>query len=396
MFDGDLAQWLQTHNVRQQKQGEACGPFKAMNTGKIYTAIGLMSGTSMDGIDAALIKTDGEDVVEFGPSLTVPFEDEFKDRLRRILGPAGRAAPGADDLERYLTIMHADAVNSLLSRAELEAADIDVVGFHGHTVHHDPKNGITIQLGEGGLLADWLGIPVVSDFRSRDVNAGGEGAPLVPIFHAALLKSAPDVKLPAAVLNIGGVSNVTWVGDGDDGLLAFDTGPGNAPLNEWVLGHTGADLDRDGVLAQAGAVNEEVLKAALAHDYFDRKPPKSLDRQEFCRDCAEGLGLEDGAATITAFIAGASVRAAEHFPKPVNTWIVTGGGRLNPVLMKHLREATHADVRTADGIGWDGDAMEAQAFAYLAVRAERWLPITFPTTTGVSEPMSGGNLHQPS
>jgi len=367
----------------------------AMNTDKIYTAIGLMSGTSLDGIDAALIKTDGENVVEFGPSLTVPFEDEFKDRLRRILGPAGRAAPGADDVERYLTILHADAVNTLLGRADLEADDIDLVGFHGHTVYHDPRNGITVQLGEGALLADWLGIPVVSDFRSRDVNSGGEGAPLVPVFHAALLKSAPDIKLPAAVLNIGGVSNVTWVGEDGD-LLAFDTGPGNAPLNEWVRDHTDADLDRDGALAAAGTVNEELLTAALAHDYFDRKPPKSIDRQEFCQDCAQDLGLEDGAATITAFIAQASARAAEHFPKSVNTWIVTGGGRLNPVLMTRLREAAGVDVRTADGIGWDGDALEAQAFAYLAVRSERWLPITFPTTTGVEEPMSGGNLHQPS
>ncbi|HEY9081107.1 anhydro-N-acetylmuramic acid kinase [Magnetovibrio sp.] len=367
-----------------------------MNTAKIYTAVGLMSGTSMDGIDVALIITDGEDVVEFGPSLTVPYEDEFKDRLRRVLGPAGRAAPGAKDVERNLTILHAEAVKRLLSRANLEAEDIDVVGFHGHTVHHDPKNAITVQLGEGSLLADWLGIPVVSDFRSRDVNAGGEGAPLVPVFHAALLKSAPDIELPAAVLNIGGVSNVTWVGDRDGGLIAFDTGPGNAPLNEWVLRHTGADLDKDGTLAAAGTVNEEVLAAALAHEFFDRKPPKSLDRQEFCHDCAEGLGLEDGAATITAFIARASARAAEHFPEPATTWIVTGGGRLNPVLMKHLREATGADVRSADGVGWDGDAMEAQAFAYLAVRAQRWLPITFPATTGVSEPMSGGQLHQPS
>jgi len=366
-----------------------------MNQAKIYTAIGLMSGTSLDGIDVALIKTDGEELVEFGPSMTVEYDAEFKGRLRRILGPAGRAAPGADDVERRLTLRHADAVQAFLDREDLDAGDIDVIGFHGHTVHHDPHNGVTIQLGDGELLADWLQIPVVSDFRSRDVSSGGEGAPLVPVFHRALLKSTPNVKMPAAVLNIGGVANVTWVGEGEDDLLAFDTGPGNAPLNDWVRGHTEEDLDRDGAYATAGIVNEDVLRVALSHDFFDRKPPKSLDRQEFCRDCAKDLSLEDGAATISAFIAQASARAMEHFPRPANTWIVTGGGRLNPVLMKTLRDATGADVRSADGVGWDGDALEAQAFAYLAVRSERWLPITFPTTTGVSEPLTGGTKNHP-
>jgi len=367
-----------------------------MNEGKIYTAIGLMSGTSMDGIDAALIRTNGENFLEFGPSYTVPYETEFRDRLRRIIGPAGRAAPGVNDIERYLTILHADAVNGLLNRAGLVAADIDVIGFHGHTVHHDPANAITVQVGGGQLLADWLGIQVVNDFRARDVNSGGEGAPLVPIFHSALLKSVGDLNLPAAILNIGGVSNVTWVGEGDDGFMAFDSGPGNARLNDWVRAHTGADLDQDGAHAAAGRVDEAVLAELLAHEYFDRKPPKSLDRQDFCQDCTQDMNLEDGAATITAFIAQASARAAEHFPKPVKTWIVTGGGRLNPVLMKRLRDATSADVRTADGMGWDGDALEAQAFAYLAVRSIRWLPITFPLTTGVVEPMTGGTLYHPS
>jgi len=366
-----------------------------MKTGKIYTAIGLMSGTSMDGIDAALIKTDGEDVIEFGASITVPYEDDFKDRLRRIIGPAGRTAPGADAAERYLTILHADAVNALLDRAGLDAGDIDVVGFHGHTVYHDAKNGVTVQLGEGPLLANWLGIPVVSDFRSRDVNSGGQGAPLVPVFHSALLKNVADVHFPAAVLNIGGVSNVTWVSADGEQVVAFDTGPGNAPLNEWVRQHTNADMDRDGLLAAAGRVHDDALATVRAHEFFDRKPPKSLDRQEFCQKCAEGLSLEDGAATITAFIAQASARAAEHFPEPAKTWIVTGGGRLNPVLMAALRAAIDADVRTADGVGWDGDALEAQAFAYLAVRADLWLPITFPGTTGVAEPMSGGTISHP-
>jgi len=367
-----------------------------MTPKKSYTAIGLMSGTSLDGIDVALIKTDGEDFIEFGPSMTVPYLPDFKDRLRRILGPAGRTVPGADRVERRLTLFHADAVQAFMERKKLNAADIDVIGFHGHTVHHDPKNRITIQLGDGDLLADWLRIPVVSDFRSRDVNSGGEGAPLVPVFHKALIKSAQDIALPAAVFNIGGVANVTWVGGDDEDLVAFDTGPGNAPLNDWVRGYISDDLDRDGALAAKGTVNDAVVEKIMDHEYFDRLPPKSLDRQAFCRDCVQGMSLEDGAATITALIARSVARAAKHFPRPTNTWIVTGGGRLNPVLMQMLREETGADVRTADGMGWDGDALEAQAFAYLAVRSKRWLPITFPSTTGVSEPLSGGTMSHPS
>ena len=365
-----------------------------MNEGRIFTAIGLMSGTSMDGIDAALIKTDGKNVIECGPALTVPYDDAFKDRLRRVLGPAGRTAPGAVDVERQLTLLHADAVKSLLGRAGLAAADIDIVGFHGHTVHHDPKNRVTVQLGDGQMLADWLGVAVACDFRSRDVAAGGEGAPLVPVFHAALVRAHADLPTPAAVLNIGGVANVTWVSEHE--VLAFDTGPGNAPLNDWMRGHTGADMDRGGAVAANGEVNEPILAAQLAHDYFTRTPPKSIDRQELCRDCAQGLSVEDGAATLSALVARAAARATEHFPEPAKLWIVTGGGRHNPVIMKDLRDALNTDVRTADGVGWDGDAMEAQAFAYLAVRTERWLPISFPTTTGAPEPLSGGVVFHPS
>jgi len=366
-----------------------------MNNDKIFTAIGLMSGTSMDGIDAALIKTDGQDVIEFGPSLTMPYDDAFKDSLRRVLGPLGRAAPGIADVERYLTILHADAVFKLLAQAELDAADIDIVGFHGHTIHHDPKNAITVQLGEGALLADWLGIAVASDFRSRDVARGGQGAPLVPVFHAALVRANAEVKRPAAVLNLGGVANVTWVGEGDEDIVAFDTGPGNAPLNDWLRGYNGEDMDRGGALAAKGQVDAAVLAKLLDVEYFDQSPPKSLDRQDFAKaDCA-GLGPEDGAATITAFIAHAVGRARAFFPRPAETWAVTGGGRLNPVLMANLRDVLGVDVRSTDGLGWDGDALEAQAFAYLAVRAERWLPITFPTTTGAPEPLSGGTKSHP-
>jgi anhydro-N-acetylmuramic acid kinase len=218
---------------------------------------------------------------------------------------------------------------------------------------------------------------------------------LVPVFHAALVRAHPDLPTPAAVLNIGGVANVTWVGEAEGQLLAFDTGPGNAPLNDWLHRHTGQDMDFGGTVASQGQVDTGILARLAAHPYFDRQPPKSLDRQEFGQDLVAGLGLADGAATLSAFIARAVLRGSEHFPRPAQVWIVTGGGRHNPTLMRNLSETLQVDVRRADAVGWDGDAMEAQAFAYLAVRAELGLAISFPTTTNAPEPMSGGRLHTP-
>ncbi|PCI41814.1 MAG: anhydro-N-acetylmuramic acid kinase [Rhodospirillaceae bacterium] len=351
---------------------------------KIYTAIGLMSGTSLDGIDVALLKTNGSDYVEFGPALTVDYDDAFAARIREKLG----TTENFEDLEKSLTLLHAYAVKALLAQANLKPADIDVVGFHGHTLHHNPAKGVTVQIGDGALLADQLGISVVNDFRTQDVRAGGQGAPLVPIFHQALVNSQQS---PMAVVNIGGVANVTFVGDD---LLAFDTGPGNAPLNDWVHRHTGQNMDRDGALAAKGTVKAKVLQKLLDHAYFEQQPPKSLDREDFKAD-PKGLSLEDGSATLTAFTAKSIAKAETFFPTPVNAWVICGGGRLNPVLMKMLQNEVEAKVMSADDLGWDGDALEAQAFAYLAVRSIESLPITFPATTGVKSPLSSGTLHKP-
>ncbi|MBF0247481.1 MAG: anhydro-N-acetylmuramic acid kinase [Alphaproteobacteria bacterium] len=361
---------------------------------KPLTAIGLMSGTSMDGVDAALLRTDGVSLVEPGPALTMPYSDAFRARLRAILGPAARAQSGAEQVEADLTRLHADAVNLLLAEAGLSPADVDVIGFHGHTVHHDPARGVTVQIGQGDVLAARVGIDVVNDLRAADVAAGGQGAPLVPVFHQALVRGAAGLETPVAVLNIGGVANVTWVGADDDELLAFDTGPGNAPLNDWVFGHTGADCDRDGRLAAAGRVRDGVLAQLLDHPYFTRTPPKSLDRQDFSFDAVTGMSLEDGAATLTAFVAASVARSVAHFPQIPECWVVTGGGRRNPVMMEALERELGVDVRAAESLGWDGDAMEAQAFAYLAVRSLKGLPITFPGTTGVGEPARGGVHHR--
>lgn len=351
------------------------------------TALGLMSGTSLDGIDAALIRTDGEAVVDTGPAITVPYEASLRNRLRGILGGRGPVAAVA----RELTVAHARAVEAFLEEAKLPPSRVDVIGFHGHTILHRPRAGRTWQIGDGDLLARLTGIDVIDDFRSSDVAGGGEGAPLAPLYHAALSRGFEG---PLAVLNIGGVANVTWIGARGE-LVAFDTGPGNALIDDWVGAQAGRAYDEDGALARAGHVDRDVLAVLLDDPYFDRPPPKSLDRDDFDLAPLAGLSSAAGAATLTVFTAAAVALAERHFPAPVRRWLVTGGGRRNPALMAALDEALGEQVAPAEAVGWDGGALEAQAFAYLAVRALKRLPLTLPATTGVSRPMPGGRLHKP-
>ena len=263
-----------------------------------------------------------------------------------------------------------------------------MVGFHGHTILHCPAERRTWQIGDGALLAYRLGLDVVADFRSADVAAGGEGAPLAPLFHAALAATLPK---PLAVLNIGGVANVTWIG-GPEEILAFDTGPGNALIDDWVRRHTGAAADLDGAFARAGAVSAAHVENFLASPYFDRLPPKSLDRDDFRGTLPTGLSLEDGAATLTEMTAAAVAAGTRHFPAPAEQWLVTGGGRHNPALMEALGRRLNVTVKPVEAVGWHGDALEAQAFAYLAVRSLEGLPLSLPSTTGVPEPTCGGRL----
>ncbi|MEQ9327875.1 MAG: anhydro-N-acetylmuramic acid kinase [Rhodospirillales bacterium] len=344
-------------------------------------AIGLMSGTSMDGIDAALIETNGELIRLYGPSLTVPYRDEMKKRIRSVLGGKGDVAA----VERDLTLAHAEAVALLVA----QTGPVDVIGFHGQTILHDPDNARTWQIGDGDLLARETGIDVVFDFRSADVAAGGQGAPLAPVLHRALARNVEA--RPLAVLNLGGVGNVTWIGGGD-GLLAFDTGPANALVDDWVEKMTGAGFDKDGALARSGSVDEKRIERALDNPWFDRMPPKSLDRYDFNGDFVEGLSAADGAATLTAFSAACVARALEHLPEPPELWLVCGGGRHNRFLMAELRRRLDADVRACESVRWQGDALEAQAFAFMAVRSLEGLPISFPGTTGIAEPLAGGRL----
>jgi anhydro-N-acetylmuramic acid kinase len=280
-----------------------------------------------------------------------------------------------------------------LARQNTAPGKVDIIGFHGQTILHEPERGRTWQIGDGPLLAGLTGIDVVNDFRSADVAAGGQGAPFVPLFHAALAAALPR---PLAVLNVGGVANVTWIGEaGAEGdLLAFDTGPGNAMLDDWTLRHTGRPADLGGALAGSGRVDTGVLSALLDHAYFERPAPKSLDRDAFDPAPLERLGTADGAATLVAFTAAAVAQAQKLFPRPVKRWLIAGGGRHNPTIMAALAQRLGAAVAPVEAVGWDGDALEAQAFAYLAVRSLRGLPLSLPTTTGVSRPLTGGKLHR--
>lgn len=350
-------------------------------------AVGLMSGTSLDGIDAAVVETDGEGHIRPRGAVTVPYEGAMRARLRAALGCETRDG-AIDALERDLTLAHGRIVHALLGREGIPAGKVGVVGFHGHTILHRPERRRTWQIGDGSLLARETGIDVVADFRSADVAAGGQGAPLAPAFHAAL---AASLERPVAMLNIGGVANITWIGP-EGGPIAFDTGPGNALIDDWMLRQTGAPVDEDGRLAASGRVDEGVLAHLLDNPYFEAPPPKSLDRGDFDPSTVARLGAGDGAATLTAFTAAAVEHAVRLLPAAPRRWIVCGGGRRNPVLMRMLAARLAAPVEPVEAIGWDGDFIEAQAFAYLAVRSLRGLPISWPGTTGAPSPLRGGRL----
>lgn len=354
------------------------------------TAIGVISGTSMDGIDVAVVTTDGEQQVVPGAGRTYPYEPGLRQELLAL------AANGAQvyqqplaELEAAVAVAHAGAVLRFLAEAGVDRASVALVGLHGQTLYHNPAARITRQLGDPALVARILGLPVVAEFRHADVAAGGEGAPLVPLYHQAL---AAGLAAPLAVLNWGGVGNITWV-RGEE-VLAFDTGPASALLDDFVARRCGIPFDRDGALARTGSVDAAVLARLMADPFFQRPPPKSLDRQAFhARATAvEALSTADGAATLAAFTIAATAAALDHLPEPPRRWLVTGGGRRNGWFMERLATTVGVPVEPVESVGWDGDFLEAQCFAYLAVRATRGLPLSLPSTTGVPYPMPGGRL----
>lgn len=371
----------------------------------IMTAIGLMSGTSLDGIDAAIVRTDGKTVVEPGQAMHVPYDRDLKASIRRAIKAALEGRDGAVDIGEAageVTAAHIRAVEALLEQANMKPTDIDVIGFHGQTILHRPSRspeavGRTWQIGDGALLAQETKIDVVSDFRTADVVSGGEGAPFAPVYHWALVNSTGvGERGVIGVINIGGVANVTYVPQAalPGELIAFDCGPGNGLIDEWMELKTGAHMDKDGALARSGQVHTEILRTMLLNPFLRRNPPKSLDRYDFKLDHVLPLNAADGAATLTAFTA-ACVRASEKFlPETPALWIVCGGGRRNPAMMEALGKALAAPVIPAEEVGWRGDDLEAECFAYLAVRSLRKLPLSFPKTTRVPRATTGGVYHR--
>lgn len=360
---------------------------------KVYTALGLMSGTSLDGVDVAIIETDGVDIFGFGASA----EAEFSPADRQVLVAVTRDAlnwrfrgPPLNSFaqgENVIDAAHIDAIGAL---------EADIIGYHGQTIlHHPPvdnKRGQTLQLGRGQVLADKLGIPVAYDFRTADVEAGGQGAPLAPIYHEALVRYS-KIKGRVAVLNIGGVSNVTAIDNGKI-IWATDCGPGNGPLDSWVSSQTEDSYDVDGKYSLAGTVNHRIIKQWFSRNFFKRSIPRSADRYDFdVLNEMEDVPLEDGAATLASFCAQAVAQDLANFS--ADKLIVCGGGRKNPAIMGMLDMHTEADVVSAEDVDWDGDMLEAQAFAYLAVRTLKGLPISFPETTGAPRPLAGGRLAYP-
>jgi anhydro-N-acetylmuramic acid kinase len=369
----------------------------------VLTAVGLMSGTSLDGVDVALIETDGERIARFGPTGYRPYAETERALLRQALAEGARLddrwrRPGIlAEAEAFVTRVHAEAVEAFLDANGVERGDVAIVGFHGQTVLHDAQAGLTIQIGEGAALAARLGVPVAYDFRAADVAAGGQGAPIVPVFHRAIAGDL-DRPGPLAVLNIGGVANVTYVENGKD-PVACDTGPGNALIDDFMRARTGRELDRDGDQGARGVVDEAFVARVLEHPFFSGPCPKSLDRNAFAfpNIGLPSFSVADGAATLSALTAASVAGIVPQLPQPPRAWIVAGGGAHNPTLIRMLTERlAPASVETAQAVGWSIDALEAQAFAYLAVRTLRDLPITFPTTTGVAKAMSGGVVVKPS
>ncbi|MCX7645143.1 MAG: anhydro-N-acetylmuramic acid kinase [Rhodobacteraceae bacterium] len=361
--------------------------------GQALRALGTMSGTSLDGVDAAEVVTDGETIAAFGATAYRPYSEAEREVLRGALG----RWPGAAGVAGAAAVVEA-AHAELLRRF----GGADVVGFHGQTLAHDPAAGRTHQTGDGARLARALGLPVVWDFRSADMAQGGQGAPLAPFFHFACARRIGAAR-PLAVLNLGGVGNITLVDPARDrpeepgALLAFDTGPANAPLNDLMQARRGLALDAGGALAAEGRADAAILARFAAHPWFDLPPPKSLDRDAFAFLVAAVADLSDAdaAATLTEAAAVAVGRGLALCPVRPERILVTGGGRLNPVLMAGIARRADCPVAPVEEAGLDGDMLEAQAFAFLAVRVLRGLPTSAPGTTGCRAPVSGGRISRP-
>jgi anhydro-N-acetylmuramic acid kinase len=355
-------------------------------------AVGSISGTSMDGIDVAIIETDGREKVSPGPGRTYPYPSDLRRRLLELTADVGRLTTEAlTRLDEEVTDVHTEAIRTFLTDFNLGRGEVHLVGLHGQTIYHRPEAGVTRQLGMGKRAAATLGIDTVDRFRHNDVAAGGQGAPLAPLYHWALARCLPQ---PLMVLNLGGVGNVTYL-EGET-IIAFDTGPANALIDDFIWRRLGRAFDEDGRLAASGNVDKVMLARLMDNPFFARKPPKSLDRNDFHVQASivAPLNDTDGAATLAAFTVAAAAAALDHVPARPRRWLVTGGGRRNTYVMRNLAERLGTPVEAVEAVGLNGDFMEAQLFGYLAVRCLHGLPLSLPTTTGVPRPMPGGELHR--
>ncbi len=362
--------------------------------GPIAHAIGVMSGTSMDAIDVAAITTDGLYDIQVGASGSGTYSEELRHRLLSLISDPVLAAGDPDpDLVIAITDSHCDAVTAFCAAQGARPESFDVIGFHGQTVFHAPERGITRQLFDGQRAADRLGCVVVSDFRSADVRAGGQGAPLAPLYHQARLGLRSE---PVMILNLGGVANVTYVNGSD--VIAFDTGPASAMMDDFIKTRRGLLFDRDGQLAKEGQVDKTCVAQWLTHPYFSKAPPKSLDRNSFHdgMTLVEPMSDADGVATLAAFTVESIAKALDHVSQPPHHWYVCGGGRHNKYLMNGLSARLGVSVEPIEILGWNGDMVEAECFAWLAVRSLKEFPLSLPSTTGVPLPLTGGAIHFPS
>ncbi|MFM8700132.1 MAG: anhydro-N-acetylmuramic acid kinase [Hyphomicrobiales bacterium] len=356
-------------------------------------SVGVISGTSMDGIDVALLRTDGRELIKHGHGATLPYPAWLREALISVINTPAQAESGdLSALEDAVTDAHCDAVSYVLDAHNISSRSITCVGLHGQTVFHRPEHRFTRQLMNGRRAADRLRLTCVNRFRHADLAAGGQGAPLVPLYHQAL---ARHLEQPVMVLNLGGVANVTSLDD--DIISAFDTGPASAMIDDFVRQRTGQPFDTGGALAARGHADEALVAAFLAHPYFSRPAPKSLDRNAFhdWMKLVAPLSDADGAATLTRFTVESVAAALKHVPRPPKRWLACGGGRLNGFLMHALRERLGVPVDPVESVGWNGDFLEAECFAWLAVRSIAGLPLSVPSTTGVPEPMRGGEIWRP-
>ncbi|WP_303719028.1 anhydro-N-acetylmuramic acid kinase [Brevundimonas naejangsanensis] len=370
---------------------------------KTLRVLGFMTGTSLDAVDMAVIETDGHDILSFGPAGEMKLDGETRAVIEDAIEDAfdwerDEEEPDSfEDARMAVADAHLAAALGFMAVNGVKSSALDLVGVHGQTVLHEAPTpdlpGRTVQLIDAASVAEGLGVTTAFDFRSADVAAGGQGAPLAPVYHAALVRKA-GMEGPVAVLNLGGVGNITLIrADGE--LEAFDTGPANGMVDLLVQSRMKKRMDEGGRLAAAGAVDQAVLGAYLAHPYFAASGPKSLDRFDFSLDPVADLSLEDAAATLTAFAAQAVALGVARCSEQPKEIVVCGGGRHNPVLLAAIRERVGVPVSTAEDKGWRGDSIEAEAFAFLAARCRLGLPISFPGTTGVSAPMTGGRIVEP-